>query len=88
MILICDQTYTIKVHNMSAQCKTAENHLNAVLSDIDKVEKDYGVHVIAWVSDAGGDSRAMQVCLHCMQPHILVFDCWAHQVSKEVNICD
>lgn len=74
------QTYTVRVHDLSAQHKTAENHLKLVLSDIDKTEKEHNVRVIAWVSDAGGDSRAMRVRLHRLRPQILVFDCWAHQV--------
>lgn len=51
-----------------------------MLNDIEHVEREHGVQVIAWVSDAGGDSRAMRVRLHRMRPHLLVFDCWAHQV--------
>ncbi|QRV84724.1 hAT family dimerization protein [Ceratobasidium sp. AG-Ba] len=84
MLSVDYKTYTVKVHDMSARRKTADNHLNAVLADIDEAEK-YGVRVIAWVSDAGGDSRAMRVRLHRMRPHILVFDCWAHQVNLVVG---
>ena len=74
------QTYTVKVHDLSAEPKTADNHLSQVLSDIDYAEKEHKVRVIAWVSDAGGDSHAMRVWLNQMHPHLLVFDCWAHQV--------
>ncbi|KDN33692.1 hypothetical protein RSAG8_13216, partial [Rhizoctonia solani AG-8 WAC10335] len=34
-------TYTVNVHDLSAERKTAENHLKVVLSDIDDVEKRY-----------------------------------------------
>ncbi|CAE6454793.1 unnamed protein product [Rhizoctonia solani] len=79
------KTYTVRVHDLSAQHKTAENHLKLVLSDIDKTEKEHNVRVIAWVSDAGGDSRAMRVRLHRLRPQILVFDCWAHQINLVVG---
>ncbi|KDN49419.1 hypothetical protein RSAG8_02121, partial [Rhizoctonia solani AG-8 WAC10335] len=78
-------TYTVNVHDLSTERKTAENHLKVVLSDIDDVEKRYNVRVIAWVSDAGGDSRAMCVRLNRLQPYILVFDCWAHQINLIVG---
>jgi hypothetical protein len=76
----------VKVHNVSAQRKTADNHLNIVLNDIDYSEQDHDVRAIAWVSDAGGDSRAMRVRLHRLRPHIMVFDCWAHQVSVYMRL--
>ncbi|KDN35540.1 hypothetical protein RSAG8_11497, partial [Rhizoctonia solani AG-8 WAC10335] len=78
-------TYTVKVHDISGLPKTAENHLRTVKNDIDHAEREYNIKIIAWVSDAGGDSRAMRVRLHRERPHILVFDCWAHQVNLIVG---
>ncbi|KAF8593547.1 hypothetical protein BDV93DRAFT_584914, partial [Ceratobasidium sp. AG-I] len=86
MLSVNYKSYTIKVHDISAQRKTADNHLNIVLNDIDHSEKEHGVRIIAWVSDAGGDSRAMRVRLHRLRPHILVFDCWAHQVCAYMRL--
>ncbi|QRW24098.1 hypothetical protein RhiXN_07110 [Rhizoctonia solani] len=85
MLSVDYKTYTVQVHNLSAQHKTANNHLKLVLNDIDSAEKEHNVRIIAWVSDAGGNSRAMQVRLHCLRPHILVFDCWAHQINLIVG---
>ncbi|CAE6506976.1 unnamed protein product [Rhizoctonia solani] len=65
-------TYTVHVHDISAEQKTAENYLELVLKDIDYAEQEYKVRVIAWVSDAGGDSRAMRVRLNHLRPHILL----------------
>ncbi|KAG8791459.1 hypothetical protein FRC12_009168 [Ceratobasidium sp. 428] len=56
-------TYTVKVHDVSAEHKTADHHLSLVLSNIEHAEKEHNVRIIAWVSDAGGDSRAMRVRL-------------------------
>ncbi|CAE6478675.1 unnamed protein product [Rhizoctonia solani] len=85
MLSVDYKTYTVKVHDLSAEPKTADNHLSRVLADIDFAEKEHGVRVIAWVSDAGGDSRAMRVRLNRMHPHLLVFDCWAHQINLIVG---
>ncbi|QRW23050.1 hypothetical protein RhiXN_08086 [Rhizoctonia solani] len=85
MLSLDYKTYTVCVHNLSAQHKTAKNHLKLVLSDIYKTKKEHNVCVIAWVSDAGGNSQAMQVQLHCLRPQILVFDCWAHQINLVVG---
>ncbi|KAF8671798.1 hypothetical protein RHS04_08128 [Rhizoctonia solani] len=85
MLSVDYKTYTVQVHNLSAQHKTANNHLKLVLNDIDSAEKEHNVRIIAWVSDAGGDSQAMRVQLHRLRPHILVFDCWAHQINLIVG---
>ncbi|KAF8595789.1 hypothetical protein BDV93DRAFT_416285, partial [Ceratobasidium sp. AG-I] len=79
-MLSVDYKASINLHNISAKRKTADNHLSIVLNDIDQSEQEHGVCIIAWVSDVGGDSRGMRVRLHRQRPHILVFDCWAHQV--------
>ncbi|CUA68261.1 Zinc finger BED domain-containing protein 4 [Homo sapiens] [Rhizoctonia solani] len=78
-------TYTLNVHDLSAERKTADNHLKVVLSNIDEAEKKYNIRIIAWVSDAGGESRAMRVRLNRLRPYILVFDCWAHQINLIVG---
>ncbi|KAF8598419.1 hypothetical protein BDV93DRAFT_451158, partial [Ceratobasidium sp. AG-I] len=44
-----------KVHDISADHKTADNHLKIVLEDIDHCKKEYQARIIAWVLDAGGD---------------------------------
>ncbi|EUC55842.1 DUF659 family protein, partial [Rhizoctonia solani AG-3 Rhs1AP] len=85
MLSVDYTTYTVKVHDVSTEHKTADNHLRLVLDDIDYAEKEHNTRVIAWVSDAGGDSRAMRVRLHRLRPYILVFDCWAHQINLVVG---
>ena len=38
------------------------------------------VKLIAWCSDAGGDSAKMRHLLVQKLPHLIAVDCWAHQV--------
>lgn len=75
------QAYTIKVVDISALPKTAENHLKVVKSVIEFCESNLNVKIIGWVSDAGGDSRAMRVRLGKERPDLILLDCWAHQVN-------
>ncbi|KAG9076719.1 hypothetical protein FRC06_009350, partial [Ceratobasidium sp. 370] len=53
MLSVDYTTYAVRVHDLSARRKTAKTHLEAVLADIERAEKEFGVSVIAWVSDAG-----------------------------------
>ncbi|KAF8596027.1 hypothetical protein BDV93DRAFT_420187, partial [Ceratobasidium sp. AG-I] len=56
--------YKVNLYGQSAQylskTQTADNHLSIVLDDIDHSVREHGVRIIAWVSDAGGDSQGMR----------------------------
>ena len=71
------------VHDVSAERKTAANLLKLVLGEIMSLH-NMGVLVVGWVSDAGGDSRAMRLRLAESMPSLVVLDCWAHQVSADI----
>ncbi|KAG8683728.1 hypothetical protein FRC11_013152, partial [Ceratobasidium sp. 423] len=49
MLSVDYTTYTVKVHDVSAEHKTANHHLSLVLSNIDYAEKEHKICVIAWV---------------------------------------
>jgi hypothetical protein len=78
------EAYTVRITDISTVRKTADNHLQIVKSVINYCEKELDTKIIGWVSDAGGDSRAMRVRLFKEQPNLLLFDCWAHQVSSRL----
>ncbi|KAG8707863.1 hypothetical protein FRC11_007073, partial [Ceratobasidium sp. 423] len=88
MLSVDYKTYTVKVHDVSAEHKTIDDHLSLVLGDIDYAERTHKAQVIAWVSDASSDSRAMRVRLHRLRPHILVFDSWIDQINLVVSVSD
>lgn len=56
--------------------------LAVVLADIEFMTKVLHIFVIAWCSDAGGDSASMRRKLKELIPAMIVLDCWAHQVSS------
>ncbi|CAE6453995.1 unnamed protein product [Rhizoctonia solani] len=85
MINVDYKAYTVKVVDISALPKTAENHLNVVRSMIEFCESKLSVEIIGWVSDAGGDSRAMRMRLGKERPDLILLDCWAHQIELIVG---
>lgn len=68
---------------MSAARKTADNLVELMVQHKMKIEGEYGMKLIGWVSDAGGDSRGARKRLAQRFPRLLVPDCYAHQVSYQ-----
>ena len=66
---------------MSANRKTANNLLGLIEEQRLKIEWELELHLIGWVSDAGGDSRAARHRFGWAHPELLIADCFAHQVS-------
>jgi len=60
--------------------KTADNLLGIVLKDIDYAKVVLGILVVAWCTDASGESLKMRKLLRVEQPWMITVDCWAHQV--------
>ena len=56
--------------------------LQLVLADIAYCMTELQLSIIAWCSDAGGDSANMRRQLVRKMPWIIVLDCWAHQVCR------
>jgi hypothetical protein len=69
------QAYTVGIEDISSLPKTADNHLKVVKQAIKRCEDELGMKIVGWVSDAGGDSRGMRICLGKERPKLLLFDC-------------
>ena len=65
---------------LHAERKTAENLLKLMHEVIDVVEKEWGIEIIAFTTDASGESRKARRLLSQEKPHIVTPDCYAHQV--------
>ncbi|KIK75505.1 hypothetical protein PAXRUDRAFT_172667 [Paxillus rubicundulus Ve08.2h10] len=72
--------YPLNTHDMSTLPKTAVQLLEFVVSKIIYAVDVLKVQVVAWCMDAGGDAAKMCHLLVKKIPHIVVVDCWAHQV--------
>ncbi|KIK74275.1 hypothetical protein PAXRUDRAFT_836014 [Paxillus rubicundulus Ve08.2h10] len=77
--------YLLNTFDISGKPKTAENLLEIVSSEIKYSMDVLRVKIVAWLSDAGGDSAKMRRLLVCKMPHIIVIDCWSHQVNLIVG---
>ncbi|KAL1739126.1 hypothetical protein HDZ31DRAFT_156, partial [Schizophyllum fasciatum] len=76
----CEYTpFLMNTYDISAVHKTAENLLDIVLGEIEYAVKVLGVILVAWCTDASGESAKMRRLLVARLPWIIVVDCWAHQ---------
>lgn len=60
--------------------KTAENLLALMIKIMQELKDDWGVEVIAFTTDASGESLKARKLLGKKFPHLVVPDCYAHQV--------
>ncbi|KZP02551.1 hypothetical protein FIBSPDRAFT_770553 [Athelia psychrophila] len=81
MITVDGKIRTVKVHDASAERKTAEQLLKLLDEVIITVESEWGAVVVAIVTDASGECRKARRQLALKFPNIVVLDCYGHQVS-------
>jgi hypothetical protein len=70
----------VKVHDASAERKTAEQLIPLLEEVIKIVEDEWGAIVMAIVTDASGECRKARQILGMKYPNIVVLDCYGHQV--------
>jgi hypothetical protein len=67
------------VFNMTAERKTGANLLEKINNEMQYVQ-GLGYTVIGIAGDASGDERKARALKQRAEPHLLMADCWAHQV--------
>ncbi|TFK58863.1 hypothetical protein BDN72DRAFT_781483, partial [Pluteus cervinus] len=72
--------FTVGVSDTSSSRKTAANLLVLMKEIMNTVQRDWGAIVIAFTTDASGESRRARLDLHLEFPSLVTPDCWAHQV--------
>jgi hypothetical protein len=75
----------MRTHDVSAEQKSGEFLLGLVLNDIQFIQTKYGVIIIAWCTDDGGDGRKMRRLLFLRMPWLIILLCWAHQMNLIVG---
>ncbi|KAG9080203.1 hypothetical protein FRC06_006949 [Ceratobasidium sp. 370] len=85
MIMVDYQAHITHIQDVSADRKIAENLLQIVLEEIKYLEEELGVALVAWCSDASGESRAMRQHLFDLRPHLITLDCYSHQINLVVG---
>ena len=68
------------MHDASAERKTAEQLMVLLEEVIATVQDKWGAIVVAIVTDASGECREARRLLGRKYPHIVVLDCYGHQV--------
>ncbi|EJD35809.1 hypothetical protein AURDEDRAFT_33360, partial [Auricularia subglabra TFB-10046 SS5] len=71
--------WLINTIDISRQVKDAQNLLKLVLDEIKYATEVLKLTVVAWCTDASGESRGMRNLLVAKFKWIIVVDCWAHQ---------
>lgn len=72
--------YTICVEDMSLQRRNDQTLFELLDKWIQILEQDWKFRVIGVVTDAGGDAKRARWLLLKKYPHMIILDCWAHQV--------
>ncbi|KAF8578694.1 hypothetical protein K439DRAFT_1648725 [Ramaria rubella] len=85
MVTCNGQTHTVRVHDASAERKTAENLYNLMVEVINELQDKWNVTVVAFTSDAGGESLKACKMVRVKYPHIVTADCYAHQINLIVG---
>ncbi|XP_006460996.1 hypothetical protein AGABI2DRAFT_70302, partial [Agaricus bisporus var. bisporus H97] len=85
MIRVDGKLYIIKVHDASSECKTAVNFVKLLKEVHKEVEEHWKCKVVAVVTDASGETRKAQQDFGKEFPHIIMLDCYAHQINLIVG---
>ena len=72
----------MKVDDVSAERKTAENFLRQLIEVYLELEEKWGVTVVAIVTDASGECAKARRQFLQEYPSVVVLDCYAHQVRN------
>lgn len=81
MVAVNHVLHNVRVFDASDERKTAENLLAMMITVIDDLEYSWGIKVVAFTSDASGESRKARKMLQRLRPWMVTPDCYAHQVS-------
>ncbi|KIJ61394.1 hypothetical protein HYDPIDRAFT_169663 [Hydnomerulius pinastri MD-312] len=71
--------HILHVDNVTDKPKTAVELLKLVEREIRYAVEVLKVVIVAWCTDASGESAKMRRLLVRKMPHLVVVDCWAHQ---------
>ncbi|CAA7262561.1 unnamed protein product [Cyclocybe aegerita] len=85
-MVTCDkEVHTVKVHDALGERKTAEVLLDELERVLSTLQNEWGAVVVGLVTDASGESRKAQRLFACKYPHIIVLNCYAHQINLIVG---
>ncbi|KAK7689437.1 hypothetical protein QCA50_007229 [Cerrena zonata] len=77
--------WLLNVFDISALAKTADTLLEYVLKEIKYITEELHVVLVAWCTDASGESWKMRRLLRERLGWIITVDCWSHQINLIVG---
>ncbi|KAF8844642.1 hypothetical protein BDN67DRAFT_666973 [Paxillus ammoniavirescens] len=77
--------YLLNTIDISAKPKTAVELLKLVEAEIKYAVEVLKIIIVGWCTDASGESAKMRRLLVRKMPHLVVVDCWAHQINLIVG---
>jgi hypothetical protein len=77
----CGQNHVIRVHDASAERKTAQNLYHELEKVIAELESEWEIVVVAVSSDAGGEALKGRKMAIRSRMHLVGPDCFGHQVN-------
>jgi hypothetical protein len=79
----------LNTHDITTLAKDAHTYLKIVDSELAWVKVNLLCFIIAWCTDASGESVKMKKELRKKYPWLIVLDCWSHQVmSLELHMIE
>ncbi|KAF8574508.1 hypothetical protein K439DRAFT_1372203 [Ramaria rubella] len=85
MVTCNAKTHTVRVHDASAERKTADNLYKLMVEVINELQDNWGMIVIAFTSDAGGESLKAWKMIWEKYLHIVMPDCQTLQINLIVG---
>lgn len=79
------QIFTYKTIDITTSEKSGENCYEQIKEQIETIESETKVRIIAVVSDAGGDAEKARRLLRLWRPDLLTMDCFSHQFNLSVG---
>ncbi|KDQ48947.1 hypothetical protein JAAARDRAFT_187260 [Jaapia argillacea MUCL 33604] len=79
------ESYLVRTHNVTQAPKTGNALLELIEEDINYLEREYEVQVIACCTDDGPDGKKARRLLGTKRPELVVPACWAHQINLVVG---
>ncbi|THU86689.1 hypothetical protein K435DRAFT_607976, partial [Dendrothele bispora CBS 962.96] len=77
--------FLLGVEDVSEERKTAVNLMIIILNKMKRIHEFFKVILVAWCTDASGESAKMHRDLLEKFPWLVVLDCWAHQINLVVG---
>ncbi|KAI9063901.1 hypothetical protein FKP32DRAFT_1564653 [Trametes sanguinea] len=79
------EVHAVRVIDTSSERKTADKFLKHIEDVLNETSKEWKVKIIAFTSDASGESRAARIRLLSRYPYLIILDCYAHQINLIVG---